>query len=145
MLKNIIIIVGLIFLPLSHEVHSKDIVVQIHDGTLTLGDFLNACEEAAQCTSSKRVPTDLPGKIITINNNAYEIRFFSFEDTSGKLASDTTFLDYIKQNNLLALKSIVTSPLPNVKFESFDFRKNPKKDGVYFSLALRQIENGGSE
>lgn len=144
MLKNIIVIVGLMFLPICYEANCKDIVVQIHDGTLTLGDFLAACEEAGQCTSSKRVPADLPGKIITINNTPYEIRFFSFEDTSGKLAPSTTFLDYIKQNQLLGLKSIVTSPLPNIQFESFDFRKNPKKDGGYFSLALRPIENGDS-
>jgi hypothetical protein len=123
-------------------VYGKDITIKLDDGSLILADFLSVCDEAAQCTPSKRVSTDLPGKIITIQGTPYEIRFFSFEDTSGKLTSETTFLDYANQNNLLSLRSISTKPLPGIQFESFDFRKNPRPDGVYFSMALRKIENG---
>lgn len=144
MLKRFLIIACLIFSSLTFGVHGKEITIKLEDGSLTLADFLGACEEAAQCKPSKRVPTDLSGRIISIKDVPYEIRFFSFEDTTGKLPPETTFLDYAKQNNLLALRSISTKPLPGIHFESFDFRKNPRPDGVYFSMAVRKIENGDS-
>jgi hypothetical protein len=140
--KRILIITCLIFSSLTSANFCKDIAVQYEEGTLTLADFLDACEEVALCTSSKRVPHDVAGKIITIKGIAYEIRFFSFEDTTGKITPQTTFREYAQKNNLLPIKNISTSPLPGIRFESFDFRKNPHKDGVYFSMALRKIENG---
>lgn len=144
MLKRFLIIASLILTSLTSGAYSKDITIRLEEGTLTLADFLDACEDVAQCTSSKRVPTDIAGKIITIKGIPYEIRFFSFEDTSGKINPGTTFREYAQKNNLLATKSISTSPLPGIQFESFDFRKNPHKDGVYFSMAIRKIENGDS-
>lgn len=140
MLKRLLIIGCLIFSSLTYDAYGNDITIRLQDGTLTLADFLNACEDVAQCTSSKRVPGDIPGKIITIKGAPYEIRFFSFEDTSGKIGPETTFQEYAQKNNLLPLRSIATAPMPGIQFESFDFRKNPKNDGVYFSMALRKLE-----
>lgn len=142
MLKKFIIAGCIIFSCLTLGTFGKEISIRTEDGSLTLADFLDACVEAAHSIPSKRVSTDLPGKVIYIKGVPYEIRFFSFEDTSGKLPSDITFRDYANQNSLLALKSISTKPLPGIQFESFDFRKNPKNDGVYFSMAIRKIEKG---
>jgi hypothetical protein len=142
MLVRFLIVACLAFTCILDNSFGKDISIRLEDGSLMLADFLDACEEAAECTPSKRVPANLAGKIITIKDIPYEVRFFSFEDTSGKLSADIPFKDYVKQNNLLALRSIAVKPLPGIHFESFDFRKNPKNDGIYFSMALRKIENG---
>ena len=95
----------------------------------------------ASCKPSSKVPPGIPGRIIFIKGVPYEIRFFSFEDTSGKISPDTSFHAYAKQKNLLSMKSFVISILPGIQFESFDFHHNPVKDGVYFSMAVRKLEN----
>jgi len=139
MLRNFMIIGCIVFSTLCY---GKEITIPIEEGAITLADFLNACEEVSTSTSAKRVQTHIPGKIISIKGIPYEVRYFSFEDTSGKVSPDTTFRDYAKQNNLLTLKSVSTIPMPGIHFESFDFRKSLLKDGVYFSMALRKLDNG---
>lgn len=138
MLKQFIIIACLIFSPLAY---GKEVKINLEKGSLHLVDFLDACEEAASCKPSRKVPMGIPGKIISIKGTPYEIRFFSFEDTSGKITPETTFRDYATHNNLLTMKSSSLSILPGIQFESFDFRHNPQKDGVYFSMAVRKLEN----
>jgi hypothetical protein len=108
---------------------------------LKLSDFLDSCAAAANSKPSSRVPPGIPGKVISIKGALYEIRFFSFEDTSGKISPDISFHSYAKQKNLLSMKSSVISILPGIKFESFDFHHTPVKDGVYFSMAVRKLEN----
>lgn len=137
MLKNFIIIVCLIFSPLAY---GKDVTVGLEEGTLTLADFLDACEEAAQSQSSKRIQASIPGKIISIKGIPYEVRYFSFEDTSGQISPTTTFRNYAQKKGLLTMKSAAMTPAPGIHFESFDFRQNPARDGVYFSMAIRKIE-----
>lgn len=137
MLKSFAIFCLVIFSP---YVYGKDIPIQRQEGTLQLGEFLDACEEVATITSSKFVPKSIPGKVISIKNVPYEIRFFSFEDTSGKLTPHTTFRDYATQCKLLTMKSKSITVLPGICFESFDFHQNPIKDGVYFSMAIRKVE-----
>ena len=138
MLKHLAIIICFILSPLAH---GKDMSVKIEEGGLKLADFLEACEEVANCKPSSRVQPGIPGKVISIKGVPYEIRFFSFEDTSGKISPDTSFHAYAKQKNLLSMKSSVVSILPGIQFESFDFRHNPVKDGVYFSMAVRKLES----
>lgn len=137
MLKYVAIIACLILSPLTY---GKEVNVKLEEGTLKLSDFLDACKEVANCKPSSKVPPGIPGKIIYIKKIPYEIRFFSYEDTSGKISPDTSFYTYAKQNNLLSMKSSVISILPGIRFESFDFRHDPVKDGVYFSMAVRKIE-----
>jgi hypothetical protein len=146
MFKKIMVIGCLVFstLTLGQEV-GKNMTVQVEEGTITLGDLLDSCQEISISKSSKRVPIDIPGKIISIKGIPYEVRYFSFEDTSGKIALATSFRDYVEKNKLQGTKSISTTPLPGIHFESFDFRrslKSPLNDGVYFSMAVRKIENG---
>jgi hypothetical protein len=138
MLKYLSIIICLILSPL---VYGKEIKVKAEEGTLKLVDFLDACEEVARCKPSSKVQPGIPGKIISIKGVPYEIRYFSFEDTSGKISPDTSFYSYAKQKNLLPIKSSAISILPGIQFESFDFRHNPQKDGVYFSMAVRKLES----
>jgi hypothetical protein len=138
MLKRLTIIACIIMSPLTY---GKEIKVNVEEGTLKLADFLDACEEVANCKPSSKVPPGIPGKIIHIKGAPYEIRFFSFEDTSGKVSPDTSFLAYAKQSNLLSLKSSAISILPGIRFESFDFHHSPVKDGVYFSMAVRKLES----
>jgi len=138
MLKHLMIIVCFFLSPLAY---GKEVKVKVEEGALKLADFLEACDEVANCKPSSRVQPDIPGKIIFIKEVPYEIRFFSFEDTSGKIPLDTSFYTYAKQKDLLSMKSSVVSILPGIEFESFDFRHNPIKDGVYFSMALRKLGN----
>jgi len=137
MLKHLSIIMCLILSPLAY---GKEVKVKVEEGTLRLADFLDACEEVASCKPSSKVSPGIPGKVISIKGVPYEIRYFSFEDTSGKISPDTTFHTYAKQKNLLSMKSSAISVLPGIQFESFDFHHNPVKDGVYFSMAVRKLE-----
>ncbi|MBM3468402.1 MAG: hypothetical protein FJX71_03105 [Alphaproteobacteria bacterium] len=138
MLKNFLIIVCLALSPLAC---AKEIKVKVDEGKLTLADFLDACSDAATCNPSKEVPLGISGQKIIIKGVPYQVRYFSFEDPSGKLSPDMTFHGYATKNNLLQMKSSATNPLPGIRFESFDFRQSPAKDGVYFSMALREIDN----
>ena len=137
MLKNLVLVIYLIFSSLSAAAEVK---VKFEDGALTLEDFLGACEEAAGSAPSPRVHPGMSGKIIKIKGKLYEVRYFSFEDTSGRLAPEMTFQDYAKKNNLLPMKSIAQNVLPGIYFESFDFRRSALNDGVYFSMAIREVE-----
>ena len=96
MFRNFIIFGCLAFSTLCY---GNDITIPLKQRAITLGDFLNACEDVAKSKSGKRVQTYIPGKIISIKGIPYEVRFFSFEDTSGKVSPETTFRDYAKQNN----------------------------------------------
>ena len=114
--------------------------VEAKEGNLKLSDILSSCKEIAQSTSSQFVNPSIAGKILNINGKTYEIRYFSFEDTRGVMSLNTNFSSYIEKNNLLDMQSLVTMPLLGILFESFDFRRANKEDGVYFSMALRIIE-----
>jgi hypothetical protein len=118
---------------------SKQVVMDIKEGSLKLEDLLSACKEIAQSKSSKFVGKEISGKVIEIGEKQYEVRFFSFEDTSGKLPKDMTFKEYAINKNLLQMHSSVMEPLPGIHFESFDYRKMKLDDGVYFSMAIRLI------
>lgn len=119
---------------------AKSVSVSIKTGTLTMKDIIQANKDIANSISSKFVNKSIPGTIIEINNQKFEIRFFSFEDTTNKLEDGTTFKNYIIQNNLLDLKSIVTSPIDGITFESFSSRSARLDDKVYFGIGLRQVE-----
>ena len=140
MLKKFVMIFGIIVF--STITYGKEVTFRLEEGTLTLGDLLKGCTEISTSKPSKRVGTNTTGKIISIHGIPYEVRYFSFEDTSGKLKPSTTFRDYAESNKLLGLKSASTKPLPGIHFESFDFRRTPLNDGVYFSMAVRKVEKG---
>lgn len=146
MYKKIILIGCLIFSTLTF---AKEMTIKIKDGSLTLGDLIKSCQEIAESKSSKFVPSHIPGKRITVDGQPYEVRYFSFEDTTGKMPNTTTFKDYVQKTNLSEMKSVSSTPLPGIEFESFDFRRKrkdaPVNDGVYFSMAVRKIENGDNK
>ena len=119
---------------------AKSVSVPIKEGTLTMKDIIKANKDIANSVSSKFVNKAIPGTIIEINNQKFEIRFFSFEDTANKLENGTTFKNYITQNNLLDLKSIITSPIDGITFESFSSRSAKLEDKVYFGIGLRILE-----
>ncbi len=119
---------------------AKPVSVSIKTGTLTMKDIIQANKDIANSISSKFVNKSIPGTIVEINNQKFEIRFFSFEDTINKLEDGTTFKNYIIQNNLLDLKSIVTSPIDGITFESFSSRSARLDDKIYFGIGLRQVE-----
>jgi|GEM_PF-2892742 len=119
------------------------------EGNLTLKELLEVAPQIAGSTSSSsvnpqicglRVVINICGLRVVINNVNYEIRYFSFEDTSKKLPQNMTFKEYAEKQNLLDMKSSYSNPLPSIDFESFDFRTVNLGDGVYFSMALRKIE-----
>ncbi|MGI4851684.1 MAG: hypothetical protein ACRYGR_07055 [Janthinobacterium lividum] len=145
MFQKMMLVVGVAFCISSADATtqdvapSKSIVVETKSGDLTLKDLIEACSKIAQSVSSKRANKDMVGDIISIHNKNYEIRFFSFEDTSGKLPKDMTFQQYVIERALLDAKSIAMDPLPGIHFESFDYRRSDLKDGVYFSMAVRPI------
>ena len=119
---------------------AKSVSVSIKTGTLTMKDIIQTNKDIANSISSKFVNKSIPGTIVEINNQKFEIRFFSFEDTTNKLEDGTTFKNYIIQNNLLDLKSIVTSPIDGITFESFSSRSARLDDKVYFGIGLRRVE-----
>lgn len=110
------------------------------EGNLTLKELLAVAPQIADSTPSSSVNPQICGLRVVINNVNYEIRYFSFEDTAKSFPQNITFKQYVEKQNLLDMKSSHSSPLPNIDFESFDFRTVNLGDGVYFSMALRKIE-----
>ena len=80
-----------------HAVASSTIQVEVKEGSVKFKELLRASPEIAKSRPMKEVNPDIVGKIIVINNKKYEIRYFSFEDTSKKLPTNITFKDYIKK------------------------------------------------
>lgn len=109
-------------------------------GTLILKDLLVASKMIAESVPSALINKNLPGEIVKINNIDYQVRYFSFEDTSNKLPANITFKEYAKNKNILEMHSTHSNPLPGIEFESFDFRSVNLNDGVYFSMALRAVK-----
>ena len=134
------LLVAVLFCVVTHAVASSTIQVEVKEGSVKFKELLSASPEIAKSSPMKAVNPDIVGKIIVINNKKYEIRYFSFEDTSKKLPTNITFKDYIKKNGLLESFSTKTEPLPGLIFESFDFRKFKLNDGVYFSMAIRALD-----
>ena len=134
------LLVAMLFCMVTHAVASSTIQVEVKQGSVKFKELLSASPEIAKSSPMKEVNPDIVGKIIVINNKKYEIRYFSFEDTSKKLPTNITFKDYIKKNGLLESFSTKTEPLPGLIFESFDFRKFKLNDGVYFSMAIRELD-----
>lgn len=123
------------------EKTTSTINVEVYTGNLTLHDLINASGLIAKATPSKSVDRSIPGEIITLKDKKYEVRYFSFEDTASKLPAGQTFKEYAEEKKIMELGSVSTTPLPGIIFESFDFRRAKLDDGVYFSMALRLIED----
>jgi len=113
---------------------------QSADETIKLKDLLSACKDIADSTSSKWVNTKIPGQRIKINGKLFEVRYFSFEDASNLLPTTMTFKEYASRKNIMDKDSFYSSPLPGINFHSFDFRSANLNDNVYFSMAIRAVE-----
>jgi hypothetical protein len=124
----------------TNTIAAESISTHIKKGSITLQELLKANDDIANSQSSKFVNKAIPGTIIEINNQKFEIRFFSFEDTTGALKKNTKFKDYIANNKLADLKSIKTQPEEGIVFESFSSRITKLNDGVYFGIGLRIVE-----
>jgi hypothetical protein len=105
-----------------------------------LRDLLSASQDIANSTSSKWINPKISGQKIKINGKLFEIRYFSFEDTSKQLPSRMTFKEYAKAKNLMDKEGTQISPLPGIDFYSFDFRSSGLNDNVYFSMAIRVVD-----
>jgi hypothetical protein len=116
------------------------VTIEIKAGELTLGQLLTSSPELAAIVQGKSANKQLVGKIININGKEYEIRYFSFEDTTGNLPKEMSFKEYATKNNLLTMSSSAMSPLAGINFESFDYRRAKLEDKVYFSMAVRLVE-----
>lgn len=130
----------IIFLFSTNSLASKNLPHHHKVGNLTIEDIIQTNENIANSTSSKFVNKSIPGTIIEIKGKKFEIRFFIFEDTTNILEENTKFKDYIKQNNLLKLETIITSPVEGIVFESLSSRSTKLEDKVYFGIGLRIID-----
>ncbi len=110
------------------------------EGSLKLHDVLAACPEVRDIKPQASVFTELIGGICTIKNIKYEWRYFSFYVNPDDILATQKFEEYVKNKNLENLPSLSSSPHPDLKFESFDFRRAQLHDGVYFSMALRHMD-----
>ena len=124
---------------------SSSITVPIKKGNLTFYNLLKACPDITNVFPSKFVHKSIPGMVIEIVDNhknvqKYQIRYFSYEDTTeDNKFKNITFEKYIQDNEKLSqMTSTVTTPL-GIHLESFDFRHVNLSDGVYFSLAVRPL------
>lgn len=126
---------------LASDKNTNTIKVEVQSGNFKLQDIINASTLIANRTPSKMVDKAISGEVIILGGKQYEVRFFSFEDTTDKLSKTQTFKDYVQKNKIMELTSIVTTPMPGIIFESFDSRRAKLNDGVYFSMAVRLIED----
>lgn len=137
---NFLLVLGLLCVVAAPAFATSSVTIDLKEGSIKFKELLIASPEIAKSRSMKEVNPAIVGKIIVIGNKKYEIRYFSFEDTSKKLPQGTTFEDYIEKNRLLESLSTKTEPLRGLIFESFDFRKFKLNDGVYFSMAIRALD-----
>lgn len=111
------------------------------EGNLTLQQLMEAYPQIKKFYPQNSVQTEIGGKKLEINGQAYEWRYFSYSDPLHKLSKPLSFDDYVAQNKIQDLKSMISSPVEGLEFESFDFSRANIKDGIYFSMALRKIPN----
>lgn len=109
------------------------------DTNITFNDLLTASLQINNSKPHKRVDKTIAGQEIEIHGKKYEIRFFSFEDPKNILAKNISFSYYIVNNNLGKTKARHMKYMPSIEFEVFDYRFTKLEDGIYFSMALRQI------
>ena len=131
---NFLLALGLLCVVAAPAFATSSDTIDLKEGSIQFKELLIASPEIAKSRPMKEVNPAIVG------NKKYEIRYFSFEDTSKKLPQGTTFEDYIEKNRLLESLSTKTEPLPGLIFESFDFRKFKLNDGVYFSMAIRALD-----
>ena len=131
---NFLLALGLLCVVAAPAFATSSVTIDLKEGSIKFKELLIASPEIAKSRPMKEVNPAIVG------NKKYEIRYFSFEDTSKKLPQGTTFEGYIEKNRLLESLSTKTEPLPGLIFESFDFRKFKLNDGVYFSMAIRALD-----
>lgn len=145
MLKNtkLILVAACLLLSGTPQVYAMQqtqgsLIVPLTRGSFTLGEIIEACQELANATQSDLANTTVGGKMIILHGQRHQIRHFSFEDTRNILPTGTTFKEYAAQTGLLGCPSVISSPEPNIKFESFGSSITKLNDGIYFSMVLRK-------
>ena len=108
--------------------------------SLTLQDVLNANPEIADFTPSEfafHVSEDQ--SVRTIKGEKWELRYFTFTDGKKQLA-DMPFKTLISQKKLQDMK-IKSMPVnPYLMIGMFAQPEALSKDGIYFTLSLRKID-----
>src|SRR5262249_43905908 len=87
----------------SNSSTTNSIVSQFELGDLVMEKLLESAPALADATTSSRVHPEVLGQIINYNDERYEIRVESFEDTTGLLPAEMSFRQYIQHNHLLSM------------------------------------------
>jgi hypothetical protein len=110
------------------------------EGSFILREVLLAHQVLAN-TSASDVDNHhaIIGSIVLLGEKKYKIISFKFENTLNS-ASDETFEEYARTNNLFNMRSVVTrSPEGDIISEIFDSSKANLDDAVSFNISLSPL------
>ncbi|MFK7968414.1 MAG: hypothetical protein AB8B68_04625 [Rickettsiaceae bacterium] len=108
-------------------------------GSIVLREVLLRHQMLAKTKESHSDNEKILGSMLLLNNNKYEIVSFKFENTTG-IASDKTFEEYVKINNLLYMRSVMSESPEGEVLEVFDSSRSNLDDDISFNIALRLVD-----
>ena len=82
---------------------------------------------------------EILGSIVLIGEKKYEIVSFKFENTDAIL-SENSFEEYVKENNLLYMRSVVEKSPEGGVIEVFDSSRANLDNDISFNISLHPLD-----
>ena len=121
------------------NVNAADFTTNQKDGTsdkssIVLRELLLAHQMLANSKQSDPDNSEILGSIVLIGEKKYEIVSFKFENADGIL-SDNSFEEYVKENNLLYMRSVVEKSPEGGVIEVFDSSRANLDNDISFNIS----------
>jgi len=108
-------------------------------GSIVLRELLLAHQMLANSKQSDPDNREILGSVVLIGEKKYEIVSFKFENTDGIL-SDNSFEEYVKENNLLYMRSVVEKSPEGGVIEVFDSSRANLDNDISFNISLHPLD-----
>ena len=108
-------------------------------GSIVLRELLVAHQMLANSKQSDPDNMEILGSIVLIGEKKYEIVSFKFENTDGIL-SENSFEEYVKENNLLYMRSVVEKSPEGGVIEVFDSSRANLDNDISFNISLHPLD-----
>jgi hypothetical protein len=126
------------------NVNAADFTTNQKDGTsdkgsIVLRELLVAHQMLANSKQSDPDNMEILGSIVLIGEKKYEIVSFKFENTDAIL-SENSFEEYVKENNLLYMRSVVEKSPEGGVIEVFDSSRANLDNDISFNISLHPLD-----
>lgn len=108
-------------------------------GSIVLRELLVAHQMLANSKQSDPDNMEILGSIVLIGEKKYEIVSFKFENTDGIL-SENSFEEYVRENNLLYMRSVVEKSPEGGVIEVFDSSRANLDNDISFNISLHPLD-----